>query len=121
MTGCPLSEDRDGIGGGRFVAADEEYGVLIALKAGNVINESDKGAAGNADPKRACGVGGPGVREHGGQLGGIVASGGVAGGGQPGVVGPATDLKFVDGLEAGDRVVSGRGGWTEQGAAELQQ
>lgn len=72
MTGCPLSEDRDGIGGGRFVAADEEYGVLIALKAGNVINESDKGAAGNADPQRACGVGGPGVREHGGQLGGIM-------------------------------------------------
>ena len=66
------------------------------------------------EPLSKDGDGGPGGGEYGGELGGIEARGGAAGGGESGVVGPATELKFVDGLEAGDGVVGGSGGWTEQ-------
>lgn len=110
----PLSKDGDRSGGGRVVGVEEEDGVLIALEAGDVVVEGDKGAVEAGHLEGASGVGGPGGGEYGGELGGIEARGGAAGGGESGVVGPATELKFVDGLEAGDGVVGGSGGWTEQ-------
>ena len=72
--------------------------------------EGDKGAVEAGDLEDAGGAGGPGGREHGGQLGGIETCGGAAGGGEFGVVSEATDLKVVDGLKAGDRVEGGSGG-----------
>lgn len=110
----PSSKDGDRSGGGRVVGGEEENGILIALEAGDVVVEGDKGAVETGHLESACGVGGPGGGEDGGELGGIEACGGADGGGESGVVGDATDLKFVAGFEVGDDVVGGSGGWTEQ-------
>ena len=110
LLGLQRSEDPDGIGGGRVVGVKEEDGVLIALEAGNVVVESHKGAAEAGDLEGADAVGGPGGGEDGGELEGIKTCGGAAGSGEIGVVGEATDLKFVAGLEVGDGVVCGSSG-----------
>ena len=61
----PLSKDGDRSGGGRVVGVEEEDGVLIALEAGDVVVEGDKGAIEAGHLEGASGVGGPGGGEYG--------------------------------------------------------